>query len=153
MKTIKMVEISGKKDVLRIATAKGKILLKEETIDRIKQNKIEKGDVLRASELAAILAVKNTPYTIPLCHPIPITGVEVNFEIRSNEIEVIVKVKSLGKTGVEMEALTGVSVGLLTIWDMVKAYEKDEKGQYPETRIKEIVVVEKIKKEVKNENE
>ncbi len=153
MKTIKMVEISGKKDVLRIATAKGKILLKEETIDRIKQNKIEKGDVLRASELAAIFAVKNTPYTIPLCHPIPLTGVEVNFQIRSNEIEVIVKVKSLGKTGVEMEALTGVSVGLLTIWDMVKAYEKDEKGQYPETRIKEIAVVEKIKKEVKNENE
>ncbi len=145
---MKMVEISGKKDVLRIARAKGKILLKKETIDRIKKNEIEKGDVLSASKLSAILATKLTPRLIPLCHPIPITGVEVNFEIGENEIEVSVEVRSLGKTGVEMEALTGVSMALLTIWDMVKKYEKDEKGQYPDTKITYIGVTEKIKREV-----
>lgn len=142
---MKMVEISEKSDVLRIARAKGSITLKEKTIKLIKEGKIKKGDVISATKMAAILAIKKTPELIPLCHPIPITGANVEVKINNREIEVEVEVKSIGKTGVEMEALVGTSTALLTIWDMVKAYEKDERGQYPTTKISEIRVIEKIK--------
>lgn len=146
-KGVKMVEVGSKKDVLRIARAKGKIKLKKETIELIKKNEIQKGNVLTAAQIAAILAVKKTPEIIPLCHGIEITGIDVDFNIYDSEIETIVSVRSIGKTGVEMEAITGVAVALLTIWDMVKAVEKDEKGNYPYTEIKEIRVIEKIKEE------
>ena len=95
--------------------------------------------------LAAVLAVKDTPRLIPLCHPISITGLDVNFEVEPERIRAIVTVTSFGKTGVEMEALTGVSVALLNVWDMVKYLEKDETGNYPETEIDEIKVLEKRK--------
>lgn len=146
-KGVKMVEIGSKKDIVRIARAKGKIRLKKETIELIKNNKIEKGNVLTTAQIAAILAVKRTPEIIPLCHGIAITGIDVEFNTYDSEIEVIVSVRSIAKTGVEMEAITGVAVALLTIWDMVKAVEKDEKGNYPHTEITEIRVIEKIKKE------
>jgi cyclic pyranopterin phosphate synthase len=107
--------------------------------------KVEKGNVLTTAQIAAIQAVKSTPNLIPLCHSIPISGVQVEFEVAQDEIIAIVKVKSAGKTGVEMEAITGVSVALLTIWDMVKSAEKDENGQYPSTRILNIEVVKKEK--------
>jgi len=97
------------------------------------------------ARLAAVLAVKDTPRLIPLCHPISITGLDVNFELESERIRAIVTVTSFGKTGVEMEALAGVSVALLNIWDMVKYLEKDETGNYPETEIDEIKVLEKRK--------
>lgn len=144
---VKMVEISGKKDVRRIARASGKIVLKRETIERVKEGRVEKGNVLTTAQIAATLAVKRTPELIPMCHPLQITGVDVDFDIGEEEIEAMVEVRTIGKTGVEMEAITGVAVALLTIWDMVKAIEKDEEGQYPFTRITDIRVLEKIKGE------
>jgi len=100
---------------------------------------------LATAQIAGILAVKRTPELIPLCHPIPITGVDITFDFGEDYIEVTCEVRAYYKTGVEMEALTGVTVALLAIWDMVKAVEKDEKGQYPYTRIENVHVVEKVK--------
>ncbi|WP_456328208.1 cyclic pyranopterin monophosphate synthase MoaC, partial [Archaeoglobus sp.] len=128
---VKMVDISEKKEVVRIARAEGFIRLKKETIEAIKSGNVPKGDVLTTANIAGILAVKKTPEIIPMCHPIPITSVSIDFELSDEGIKAICTVKSVGKTGVEMEALTGVSVALLTIWDMVKALEKDETGNYP----------------------
>ncbi|AEG17750.1 cyclic pyranopterin monophosphate synthase MoaC [Methanobacterium paludis] len=142
---VHMVEVGDKPVVKRSATARGKINLKESTLDLIKKEEIKKGNVLTTAQIAAIGAVKSTHHLIPLCHSLRITGVEVDFKVGSKSIEMNVSVKSVGKTGVEMEALTGVSVGLLTIWDMVKSVEKDENGQYPSTNISDIIVVKKKK--------
>ncbi len=143
---VKMVDISEKREVVRIARAEGFIRLKKETIEAIKSGNVPKGDVLTTANIAGILAVKKTPEIIPMCHPIPITSVSIDFELSDEGIKAICTVKSVGKTGVEMEALTGVSVALLTIWDMVKALEKDETGNYPHTAIEYIRVVEKVKR-------
>jgi len=144
---VKMVNITDKKEVLRIARASGRITLKGSTIKLIQAGEVKKGNVLTTAQVAATLAVKSTPTIIPMCHQIPITGVNVDFDFIDNEIGVSIEVKSFGKTGVEMEAITGVTVALLTIWDMVKAVEKDEDGQYPMTRISDIMVIEKVKEE------
>ena len=144
-KGVRMVEIGEKPDVLRVAKARGTIKLRESTVQRILKGEIKKGDVVSVAQLAAIMAVKKTPEIVPLCHPIPITGVNVDFNFEENRVIVEVEVRSVGKTGVEMEALTGASVALLAIWDMVKAYEKDEKGEYPHTIIEEVRVIRKIK--------
>lgn len=141
-----MVDIAKKPDVVRIARATGRIHLKKGTVDRIAKGEIEKGDPFSVAEAAAILAAKSTPSLIPLCHPIPITNVKVDFRIEGSDVVVTSEVRSVGKTGVEMEALTATSVALLTIWDMVKPYEKDEGGQYPTTQIGQIRVLEKIKR-------
>jgi len=141
----KIIDITEKEDVLRIAIAEGFIRLKEETVKSIKEDKIVKGDVLSVASTAAILAVKKTSELIPMCHPIPITSVDVEFDIDKG-VKVTCTVKSLGKTGVEMEAIIGVSIALLTIWDMVKSLEKDETGNYPDTIIKSIRVVKKEKR-------
>jgi cyclic pyranopterin phosphate synthase len=143
-----MVEITEKPPVGRRAVASGTIRLKETTIEAIKSGEVKKGDVLTVARVAAIQAVKETPRQIPMCHPIPITGVEVAFELISGQVRATVVVTSVGKTGVEMEALAGVSAALLNVWDMVKSREKDETGNYPATRIEEIQVVEKRKGEV-----
>ncbi|MFB3765610.1 MAG: cyclic pyranopterin monophosphate synthase MoaC [Methanotrichaceae archaeon] len=140
-----MVDITDKPPVQRTATATGLIRLKESTIDKIKSGQIKKGDALATARIAAILAIKDTPRIIPMCHPIPVTGVDVEFQIEHEIVKATVTVTSVGKTGVEMEALTGVAAALLNIWDMVKYLEKDETGNYPETEIKEIKVVEKRK--------
>lgn len=144
-KGVKMVEISGKKDVKRVARATGKIILKESTVKLIKAGKVEKGNVLTTAQVAAISAVKKTPELIPMCHPLQITGIKVDFEVEKDGVRVVVDVSTVGKTGVEMEAITGVSVALLTVLDMVKAVEKDEHGQYPLTKITDIKVIEKLK--------
>ncbi|HII67694.1 MULTISPECIES: cyclic pyranopterin monophosphate synthase MoaC [Thermococcus] len=144
-KGVKMVEVGQKEVVFRKAIAKGRIKLKPETIRLIQEGKTKKGNVIASAQIAGILAVKRTWEIIPLCHPIPLTGVDIAFEFGKDYIEATCEVRAYYKTGVEMEALTGVSVALLTIWDMVKAVEKDEKGQYPFTRIEDIRVVEKIK--------
>ncbi|ALV63304.1 Molybdenum cofactor biosynthesis protein MoaC [Thermococcus sp. 2319x1] len=144
-KGVKMVEVGHKDVVFRKAVAKGRIKLKPETIKLIQEGKTKKGNVIAAAQLAGILAVKKTPELIPLCHPIPLTGVDISFEFGEDYIEATCEVRAYYKTGVEMEALTGVSVALLTIWDMVKAAEKDPNGQYPFTKIEEIKVVEKVK--------
>ncbi len=148
-KRVKMVDITDKKDILRIAEAKGKIKLKKETIEKIIKGEVKKGDVFSVAKISAIQAVKKTPDLIPLCHPIPVTNVDVKITVneKEGEISVSVKVKSYAKTGVEMEALTGATIALLNIWDMVKYLEKDENGQYPSTKIFDIIVTRKEKVE------
>jgi cyclic pyranopterin phosphate synthase len=141
----RMVDISDKKDVARRAVVSGEIQLQPKTIEAIKSRQIVKGEVLETSRIAAVMAVKNTSSVIPMCHQIPVTSIDVQFDIGINTIKAIVEVKSAGKTGVEMEALHGVGVALLTIWDMVKSEEKDETGNYPFTGIKNIRVLEKSK--------
>lgn len=140
-----MVDVTNKPPAFRTATASGAIRLKRSTIEAIKEGRIKKGDVLTTARLAAILAVKDTPRIIPLCHNIPVTGLEVKFELEEERVGVAVTVTSVGMTGVEMEALTGVAVALLNVWDMVKYLEKDETGNYPDTVIDDILVLEKRK--------
>ena len=142
-----MIDISDKKIIMRRAKAKGEIKLKKETIKAIKENKIKKGDVLTVARVAGLNAVKNTSMLIPMCHPVPVSAVDIDFDVRENSIICVCEVKAEYKTGVEMEALTGATVALLTIWDMVKYLEKDENGQYPETKITNVEVVEKMKGE------
>ncbi len=143
-----MVDITSKPEVYREAVASGVIRLRPSTIEKIVKGEIEKGDVFTTARVAGMLAVKNTPQIIPHCHPIPYTGIKVLFTVLgSDRIKVTVKVKTTWKTGVEMDALTGVMAALLTIWDMVKKYEKDERGNYPETFIERVVVEEKVKLE------
>ncbi len=142
-----MIDISDKEEIPRSATAEGKIELTEESIRAIKDDRVKKGDVFQTAEISSVQAVKKTPESIPHCHPIPIEGIDVEFKISEDIIEVRCEVKAVYKTGVEMEALSGVNAALLTIWDMVKYLEKDEEGQYPKTAIKEIKVIEKIKGE------
>ncbi|AAB89105.1 MULTISPECIES: cyclic pyranopterin monophosphate synthase MoaC [Archaeoglobus] len=142
---VRMVDVSHKDDVDRIAVAEGYIRLRSSTIEAIINKEVAKGNVIAAANIAGVMAVKKTPELIPMCHPIPITSVKFDFDIESVGIRVKCTVKSKGKTGVEMEALTGVSVALLTIWDMVKSLEKDERGNYPKTLIEVIRVVEKVK--------
>ncbi|MCW3141442.1 MAG: cyclic pyranopterin monophosphate synthase MoaC [Methanophagales archaeon] len=141
-----MVDISEKEALERVAVASGSIKLKNSTIEKIRSGNIKKGNVLGCAETAAILAVKKTPDMIPLCHPISVEAVKVDFSIDEEDIKAAVSVKSVGKTGVEMDALHGLSVALLTIWDMVKSEEKDETGNYPHTWIEEIKVERKEKK-------
>lgn len=140
-----MVDVTAKTDVAREAVASGKIYLRDETLHAIREGTVVKGNVLATARVAATIAIKDTPRLIPMCHPIPIGAITVDFSEGEGYIEATVHVKSLGKTGVEMEALTGVSVALLTIWDMVKSAEKDKHGQYPGTRIADIRVLEKRK--------
>jgi cyclic pyranopterin phosphate synthase len=142
---VQMVDISGKEEVVREAVAEGRIRLREATLRAIREGTLVKGNVLATARVAAILAVKETPRIIPLCHPIPLSGIDVDFSDGEGFIRATVRVRSRGPTGVEMEALTGVSVALLTIWDMVKSAEKDAAGQYPETGIDGIRVLEKWK--------
>lgn len=144
-KGLEMVDISGKEASRRKAVAKGWIRLRRETLDAIKTGRVAKGDVLTVARVSAILAVKKTPELIPGCHPIPLTHIAVEFQTGDDRVSVVCSVASVSKTGVEMEALTGVAAALLTIWDMVKEIEKDEKGQYPFTAIESIVVEEKVK--------
>jgi cyclic pyranopterin phosphate synthase len=140
-----MVDISAKNDVIREASAAGKIFLRPETMKAIREGTVLKGNVLSTARVAATLSVKNTPSLIPLCHSIPISAITVDFFEGDGFIESTVRVKSTGKTGVEMEALVGVSIALLTVWDMVKSAEKDAAGQYPVTCIQDIRVIDKCK--------
>jgi len=143
--SVHMVDVSGKPDSQREAIATGFIKLKKSTIELIRGGKIEKGNVLDVSSVSAILGVKKTPELLPLTHNIPISNVKVDFNIEEEGIRVYVTVKTTAKTGVEMEALMGATAALLNIWDMVKKYEKDEKGQYPETVITDVRVLSKVK--------
>lgn len=143
-----MVDVTKKPEVYREATASGIIRLKPTTVSKIVKGEIEKGDVFTTARVAGLLAVKNTPQIIPHCHPIPYTGITITFNvIGEDKIKATVKVRTTWKTGVEMDALTGVMASLLTIWDMVKKYEKDEYGNYPETFIEDVKVEEKVKLE------
>jgi len=143
---VTMVDVSGKAEVFREATATGKIRLKPKTVNLIREGKIAKGNPFYTAKIAGVLAAKKTSELVPLCHPLPLTNVEVEAKILDKtSVEVSATIKTKAQTGVEMEALAAVSVGLLTIWDMVKQYEKDAAGQYPTTAIENIHVVKKLK--------
>jgi cyclic pyranopterin phosphate synthase len=143
-----MVDVSKKPEVFRQATARGTIKLKPETLQRIEKGRIEKGDVFSLAKAAGILAAKKTSELIPLCHPLPLTSADITIQIiDESAVAVEATVKASAKTGVEMEALTAVSAALLTIWDMTKQYEKDNRGQYPTTFISDVKVLQKEKKQ------
>jgi len=140
-----MVDIGSKPDVRRRAVATGSIRLRPATVRAIRGRRVEKGDVLATAEVAALHAMKSVWQVLPHCHPIPITAASVAFDVRAERVAVTTAVEATYKTGVEMEALYGATVALLTVWDMVKSLEKDSKGQYPSARIEDIHVVEKAK--------
>ncbi|MBW1763328.1 MAG: cyclic pyranopterin monophosphate synthase MoaC [Deltaproteobacteria bacterium] len=140
-----MVDVTDKPIIRRAAEAVGRVLLAPSTIKEIRMGNIKKGDPLPVAEVAGMNAAKQTHLLIPHCHQIPLDMVKVNFEITEDFIEVRCMVRAQARTGVEMEALVGVSIGLNALWDMVKYLEKDEEGQYPETRITDIRVIKKEK--------
>lgn len=142
-----MVDISEKKTVPRSAVARGRLKLGKETVRAIRQGEIKKGDPFKTAEIAALLAIKDTHMRIPHCHPIPLLGAEAEFNVSEGEVVCICTVRAEYRTGVEMEALSGVAAALLTVWDMVKYLEKDQDGQYPHTAVTDIRVVEKKKGE------
>jgi len=143
-----MVDVTAKPEVYREAKAQGTIKLRPETIRLIREGKVEKGDPFQVAKVAGILAAKNTSSLIPLCHPLPLTSVEVDLKIMDDSaVGVEATVKTRAQTGVEMEALVAATVALLTVWDMTKQYEKDRLGQYPHTVVQDIRVVRKVKEE------
>ncbi len=141
-----MVDIGAKPDVKRRATARGEIRLRPATVRAIRRGRVEKGDPLAAAEVAALQAIKSTWQVLPHCHPIPLTAAEVDFIAKADRVTVTTTVEATYKTGVEMEALYGVAVALLTVWDMVKSLEKDARGQYRAARIEGVRVVSKEKR-------
>ncbi|MFC5280081.1 cyclic pyranopterin monophosphate synthase MoaC [Halorubrum rubrum] len=145
---VQMVDVGDKPDTARRAVARGEIRLAPATIEAVRADGIAKGDVLATARIGAIQAVKHTWETIPMCHQIPITNVDTEFAVDDDRIEATVAVETTGKTGCEMEALEGVTTGLNVVWDMVKAAEKDADGGYPDTRIAEVEVVSKEKREI-----
>jgi len=140
-----MIDVGEKPVVRRRATAAGKIHLSPGTLKKVREAGIRKGDPLLVAEIAAMTAAKQTHILIPHCHQIPLDMVGVTFELAQWGIEARCTVRCRARTGVEMEALMGVSVALNTIWDMVKYLEKDEQGQYPETMMTDIRVIKKEK--------
>jgi cyclic pyranopterin phosphate synthase len=120
-----MVEVGDKDITDRTAIASGRIRMKKETIERIRQGLIKKGDVLSVAQVAGIMGAKKTSDIIPMCHNVFLTGANIKFDIKDDSIELIAEVKCTGKTGVEMEALTSLSIACLTIYDMCKAIDKD----------------------------
>jgi len=140
-----IVDIGGKADVRRRAVASGAIRLRPTTIAAIRAGRVEKGDPLAAAEVAGLHAMKAVWQVLPYCHPVPITAASVTFEVGRDRVVCTTAVEATYKTGVEMEALYGCSVALLTIWDMVKSLEKDRGGQYPTARIEAVRVLRKEK--------
>ncbi|MFO7948221.1 MAG: cyclic pyranopterin monophosphate synthase MoaC [Armatimonadota bacterium] len=139
----RMVDIGGKDPQRRIATARGHIALSEETRDLIRENEMKKGDVLTVAQVAGIQAAKNTPQLIPLCHPLSLDEVDVRIEPDSEGITATATVACTGRTGVEIEALTAVTVALLTVYDMCKAVDSS-------MEIGEITLLEKVKSDVRD---
>ena len=133
-----MVDVSGKPQSVRTAIASGKISLRKETVDLISKNRIAKGNVIATARIAGIQAAKQTPQLIPLCHTLPLSDVKIDIVTSIDGAEVKCTARTVAQTGVEMEALTGVAVALLTIYDMCKAVDK-------EMRISDVQLVEKTK--------
>ena len=142
-----MIDVGEKPIVLREAEAEGTIHLSGETIQAIRSGKIRKGDPRPVAEVAGIQAAKQTSGLIPHCHQVPLDTVDIGFTVLDRSVKASCRVKARARTGVEMEALVGVTMALNTIWDMVKYLEKDEKGQYPGTHMGDIRVVRKRKGE------
>lgn len=121
----RMVDVSEKADTVRTATARGFVAMAKATAALIRDGGIAKGDVLAVAQVAGIMAAKKTSDIIPMCHPLPLTAVDIRFEVEEDGVAIEATAKCTGKTGVEMEALTAVSVAALTIYDMCKAVQKD----------------------------
>lgn len=141
----RMVDVGDKQVVKREATAEGLLLLKRSTVEAISAGAVKKGDVVTASKLAGIQAAKATSSIIPLCHQIPLTSAEIQVSPECDKLRCTCTVRADYRTGVEMEALVGVTTALLNAWDMVKYLEKDDAGQYPDARITDVRVVSKKK--------
>jgi cyclic pyranopterin monophosphate synthase len=120
-----MVDVSMKSDMLRTAAATGHITLSSNTVELIQENKIKKGDVLTIAEIAGIQGGKKTSELIPLCHPLQITKIEVTATLDETGVTITSETRCVGQTGIEMEAITAVATGLLTIYDMCKAVDKE----------------------------
>lgn len=137
----RMVDVSSKPMSTRMAIASGKIRLRKETVDLVGRNEIAKGDVIATARIAGIQAAKQTAHLIPLCHTLPLSEVKIDIAVTSEGAEVTCTARTVAQTGVEMEALTGVAVALLTIYDMCKAVDGD-------MRITEVRLVRKTKSPV-----
>jgi len=146
---VRMVDVTQKPATLRRAVAGGTVFMSPETLEKILSQEISKGNVFETARIAGIMAAKRTWDLIPMCHPLSITHASVEFQAdrAASAVHIRATVQLRGSTGVEMEALIGVSVALNTIWDMVKYLEKDEQGQYPSTMITDIKVSTKEKSE------
>jgi cyclic pyranopterin monophosphate synthase len=121
----RMVDVSDKEETRREAVAKSRITMKPETLERIREGRVSKGDVLAVAQVAGVMAAKKTWELIPMCHPLPLTGIDIRFAFVSPDtLDVEATVRTTGKTGVEMEALTAVSAAALTVYDMCKAMDK-----------------------------
>lgn len=142
-----MIDVTEKPIIRRMAEAGGKIFLSEETIETIRRGQIKKGDPLLVAEVAGMNAAKQTHLLIPHCHQIPLDMVSLEFELLAQGIIATCRVRAQARTGVEMEALVGVTMALNTLWDIVKYLEKDGEGQYPHTRMTDITVIQKKKGE------
>ena len=140
-----IVSIGRKPVVARRAVATGSLLLSKEAVVAIRERKLEKGDAIAAAEVAGLAALKRTPDLLPFCHPIRLTGSELRIEPADDRVHATCVVEAEDRTGVEMEALVGVTTALLAVWDMVKSLEKDAAGQYPRARITDVRVVSKEK--------
>ena len=123
----RMVDVTEKGETVRVATARGAVRMKPSTLELIEQGRVAKGDVLAVAQVAGIMAAKLTPDLIPMCHPLAITGVDMRLELNREEssVEISATVRLAGRTGVEMEALTAVSVAALTVYDMCKAVDRE----------------------------
>jgi cyclic pyranopterin phosphate synthase len=121
---VRMVDVSAKPLSARTAVAAGKISLRKQTVDLVRKNEIGKGDVIATAKIAGIQAAKQTAHLIPLCHPLPLSEVKIDVKLSNDGVEVRCTARTLAQTGVEMEALTGVTFALLTIYDMCKAVDK-----------------------------
>ena len=140
-----IVDVGSKPVVAREAVATGLLLLSDEGIDVAANGRSPTGDAREASAVAAIQALQQTPRTLPHCNPIPIEGCPVNWKVEENGLRCTVSVRTHWTTGVEIEALCGVSAGLLRAWDMLKPIDKDIEGQYPTSRIEDVRVLRKRK--------
>jgi cyclic pyranopterin monophosphate synthase len=133
---MKMIDVGGKEKTERVAVARGFVSMSPATVRIVRRGESEKGDVIGAARLAGVMAAKRTPELVPLCHPISLSGVEVEARTRRAGVEIRATVRTVDRTGVEMEALTAVAAGCLTVYDMLKRYER---GMV----IEEIVLLEK----------
>ena len=120
----RMVDVGAKEETQRVAVARGRIRMQPETVAVIREGRAAKGDVLAVAQVAAIMAAKKTPEIIPMCHPLLLTRIDVDFQLTEDAVEIEARVDTKGQTGVEMEALTAVSAAALTIYDMVKAVDR-----------------------------
>jgi cyclic pyranopterin phosphate synthase len=121
---MKMIDVGAKEKTERVAIARGFVSMAAATVGIVRRGESEKGDVLAAARLAGILAAKKTPELVPLCHPIALSGVEIEATARARGVEIVATVRTVDRTGVEMEALTAVCAGCLTVYDMLKRYER-----------------------------